>query len=162
MSPTEIQKILDNFIEVELAPDKFLVVKETLSRIGVCPRNKPVLYQSCHILSMNGKYYITHFKELFLLDGKESSLDEMDAHRRNQIAKLLQDWNLVKIVHPERFPVEDHYMKMLKIISSKEKQEWKLVPKYHLGTRSPSRNSSSSSNYNSSKDNNEEIWTNKP
>lgn len=132
---------LNNFIEVEIDPNKFLIIKETLTRIGVCPRNKNVLYQSCHILSKNNKYYITHFKELFLLDGKESTMDEIDESRRNQIAKLLEDWGLLKIIHPERFKVEDHYMKMIKIVSAKDKGNWKFVQKFHLGqfSRKPRR-----------------------
>lgn len=137
MNSKDLQNILDSFIEVNIDPDKFLIVKETLTRLGVSPRNKKVLYQSCHLLAMNGKNYITHFKELFLLDGKESTLDETDCHRRNQIAKLLQDWNLLKIVNPSRFPVEDYYIKMLKIVSASDKVNWNLVPKYHLGSFNP-------------------------
>lgn len=152
MNSTETQEILDTFIEVELPSDKFLVVKETLTRIGVCSRNKPVLYQSCHILSMNNKYYITHFKELFLLDDKESTMDQFDINRRNQIAKLLQDWGLVRIVNPSKFPVEEYFIKMIKIVAAKDKPDWKLVPKYHLGSRS---SFSSKKNFDD-----DEIWTN--
>lgn len=143
----DLESILDNFIEVKLEPSKFLVIRETLQRIGVSPKSKNVLYQSCHILSMNNKYYIVHFKELFLLDGKESSLDELDKQRRNQIAKLLQDWGLLEICHPERFPVLDFFMKMIKIVSAKDKLEWKLVTKYHLGNKNSRSRSYNSDDY---------------
>ena len=152
----ETQQILDTFIEVELPSDKFLVVKETLTRIGVCSRNKPVLYQSCHILSLHNKYYITHFKELFLLDDKESTLDQFDINRRNQIAKLLQDWGLVRIINPGKFPVEEYFIKMIKIVSSKDKDNWDLVPKYHLGSKS----SFSSKENNKRTDKKDDLWTN--
>jgi len=137
MNVNELQSILDTFLEVKVEPSKTLIVKETLTRLGVSPRGKTILYQSCHLLSLYGKTYITHFKELFLLDGKESTLDETDKNRRNQIAKLLEDWGLLTIASPDKFPVQDHYMKLLKIVSSKEKSHWRLVAKYHLGFYNP-------------------------
>lgn len=129
---------LDSFIEVDIQEDKFLIIKETLTRIGVCPKTvkkDPVLYQSCHILSYDNKYYIVHFKELFLLFGKEALMDELDYYRRNQIAKLLQDWDLLKIKNMDKLYLEDRFMKLIKIISSEEKDKWNLVPKFHLGRR---------------------------
>lgn len=130
--------ILDTFIEVNLLhPENFLIVKETLTRIGISPRDKKQLYQTCHILNVQGRNFIVHFKELFLLDGKESSLDETDIHRRNQIAKLLQDWKLLSIKHPEKYPVQDHFMKLVKIISSNDPDfdNWQLIPKYHIRSK---------------------------
>ena len=127
---------LNSFIEVEITDNKFPLIKETLTRIGVCPkqvRSDPVLYQSCHILSMQNRYFIVHFKELFLLDGKESSMDELDYYRRNQVAKLLADWNLLKIKYPERLYLEDKFMKLIKITPASDKENWTLVSKYHIG-----------------------------
>lgn len=130
--------ILDQFLEVELPSEQnFLIIKETLTRMGVTPKNKKILYQSCHILNTNSKFYIVHFKELFLLEGKESSLEEIDIFRRNEIAKLLEDWNLLRIKNPDKFPTEDKYIKLIKIVSANDRHfnDWKLVPKYHLKFR---------------------------
>lgn len=127
--------LLNNFIEIELVnPQNFIIVKETLTRMGVSPRNKKNLYQSCHIFNANGRRFIVHFKELFLLEGKEASMEETDIFRRNHIAKLLQDWNLIRILHPERFHFEDRFMKLIKIISVNDRDynQWKLIPKYHI------------------------------
>lgn len=113
-------------------PENFLKVKETLSRIGVASKKDKTLYQSCHILHKRGKYYITHFKELFALDGKEADFMDNDLERRNTIAKLLQDWGLLKIITTfgdHEFAPLSH----IKIISYKEKSEWNLVPKYNIG-----------------------------
>lgn len=151
-----IDNILKNFIEVKVDSNNFLIVRESLQRIGVSPKSKNVLYQSCHILSYDGKYYIVHFKELFLLDGKESSLDDLDMKRRNQIAKLLQDWGLLEICHPEKFPTEEHFIKMVKIVASRDRSEWQFVPKYHLGTR----RSFNSNRVKTDNWNNSEYWTN--
>ena len=113
-------------------PDDFLKVRETLTRIGVSSRRDNTLYQSCHILHKQGRYFIVHFKELFLLDGKKSNLEENDILRRNTIALLLQDWGLVDIQNKDM--VKDSApMRQIKIISYKEKANWNLQPKYNIG-----------------------------
>jgi len=115
-------------------PENFLKVKETLSRIGVASRKDKTLFQSCHILHKRGKYYITHFKELFALDGKDADFLDDDLGRRNTIAKLLEEWGLLKIVKE----LEIHEfapLNQIKIISFKEKSEWDLVPKYNIGKK---------------------------
>ena len=111
--------------------DDFLKVRETLSRIGVASKKDRTLYQSCHILHKQGRYFITHFKELFALDGKEADLTENDLKRRNAIAKLLKDWGLVKLLDES---IEDDMapMSQIKILSFKEKDEWTLVTKYNI------------------------------
>ena len=122
-------------VEVKLKqPDDFLKVRETLTRIGVASRNEKKLYQSCHILHKQGKYYIVHFKELFLLDGKHSDFSENDMHRRNRITKLLADWGLVDVVNDEMI-VEASSVSQIKILPHKEKSEWELVPKYSIGSK---------------------------
>jgi len=122
-------------VEVKLKqPDDFLKVRETLTRIGVASRNEKKLYQSCHILHKQGKYYIVHFKELFLLDGKHSDFSENDMHRRNRITKLLADWGLVDVVDDEMI-VEASSVSQIKILPHKEKAEWELVPKYSIGSK---------------------------
>ena len=122
-------------MEVRLAqPDDFLKCRETLTRIGVASRSENKLYQSCHILHKQGRYYIVHFKELFLLDGKESNLSENDIQRRNKIAKLLSDWGLLSIVNEEL--VENaSSISQIKIIPHREKQNWELIPKYSIGSK---------------------------
>ena len=114
--------------------DDFLKVRETLSRIGVASKKDKTLYQSCHILHKQGRYFITHFKELFALDGKEADLTENDLKRRNAIAKLLKDWGLVKLLDES---IEDDMapMSQIKILSFKEKDEWTLVTKYNIGRK---------------------------
>jgi hypothetical protein len=125
-----------DFVEVTLEQsDDYLKVKETLTRIGVSSRKEKVLYQSCHILHKQGQYYIVHFKELFDLDGKPSNLSENDIQRRNAIAKLLQDWGLVKIVNPKIMENNIAPIHQIKIISFKEKTEWELVSKYNIGKK---------------------------
>ena len=121
--------------EVKLnQPDDFLKVRETLTRIGVASRNENKLYQSCHILHKQGRYYIVHFKELFLLDGKNSDFSENDMQRRNRITKLLSDWGLVNIVNDEM--VENaSSISQIKILPHKEKAQWELVPKYSIGSK---------------------------
>ena len=121
----------DNMLEVTLKePDDFLKVRETLSRIGVASRKEKKLYQSCHILHKQGKYYIVHFKELFALDGKETNLTENDIGRRNRIASLLKDWGLINISSEvQNMSPLSH----IKIISFKEKSEWTLETKYNIG-----------------------------
>ena len=115
-------------------PENFLKIKETLSRIGVASKKDNTLYQSCHILHKQGRYFITHFKELFALDGKDADFMDNDLERRNTIAKLLQDWGLLKII---TIIGEDEYgpLSQIKIISYKEKENWNLVPKYNIGKK---------------------------
>jgi hypothetical protein len=127
---------LKQFVEVTLnEQDDFLKVRETLTRIGVSSRKEKVLYQSCHILHKQGQYYITHFKELFLLDGKPSNISENDIQRRNAIAKLLEEWGLVTIVNPQIMIDNIAPLHQIKIISFKEKNEWELVTKYNIGKK---------------------------
>ena len=123
----------EQMLEVELKePDDFLKIRETLSRIGVASRKEKVLYQSCHILHKQGKYYIVHFKELFALDGKQTNLSENDIARRNTIAKLLSDWGLVKIKGTTNVTAP---LSQIKIISFKEKDDWTLETKYNIGKK---------------------------
>lgn len=127
---------LTNFIEVILTEqDDFLKVRETLTRIGVSSRKEKVLYQSCHILHKQGRYYIVHFKELFALDGKPSNITENDVQRRNAIAKLLEEWGLIKIVNPILMKDNIAPLHQIKIISFKEKDEWQLITKYNIGKK---------------------------
>ena len=124
----------EQMLEVGLkAPDDFLKVRETLSRIGVASRKEKTLFQSCHILHKQGKYYIVHFKELFALDGKDTNLSENDIARRNTIANLLSDWGLVNVV--SKSDVESAPLSQIKVISFKEKNEWKLETKYNIGKK---------------------------
>ena len=113
-------------------PDDFLKIRETLSRIGVASRKEKKLYQSCHILHKQGKYYIVHFKELFALDGKDTNLSENDIARRNTIVKLLSDWGLVEM---KAIPEPIAPLSQIKIISFKEKDEWMLETKYNIGKK---------------------------
>ena len=123
-------------------PDDFLKVRETLTRIGVASRKDKTLYQSCHILHKQGKYYITHFKELFALDGKKSTLVENDIQRRNTIALLLQDWNLIEVVNITM--VENKApLSQIKVLPFKEKKEWNLVAKYNIGKKPEESNNAS-------------------
>ena len=123
-------------------PDDFLKVRETLTRIGVASRKDKTLYQSCHILHKQGKYYITHFKELFALDGKKSTLVENDIQRRNTIALLLQDWNLIEVVKTSM--VENKApLSQIKVLPFKEKNEWNLVAKYNIGKKPEESNNAS-------------------
>ena len=127
---------LKQVVEVTLnEQDDFLKVRETLTRIGVSSRKEKVLYQSCHILHKQGQYYITHFKELFLLDGKPSNISENDIQRRNAIAKLLEEWGLLTIVNPQIMIDNIAPLHQIKIISFKEKNEWELVTKYNIGKK---------------------------
>ncbi len=121
-------------LEVTLnEPDDFLKVRETLTRIGVASRKDNILYQSCHILHKQGRYFITHFKELFLLDGKPSNLLENDLERRNTVATLLSDWGLITIVNNDQASNKAP-LRQIKIISYKDKDKWQLCPKYNIGT----------------------------
>jgi hypothetical protein len=122
-------------LEVTLTqPDDFLKVRETLTRIGVASRKDKVLYQSCHILHKQGKYYIVHFKELFALDGKQADLTDNDLQRRNTIAKLLSDWGLVKIIN-EKNCIDLAPLSQIKVIAFKDKYEWDLQTKYNIGKK---------------------------
>ena len=124
-----------NMLEITLAePDDFLKVRETLTRIGVASRKDKKLYQSCHILHKQGRYYIVHFKELFMLDGKKSNLEQSDVERRNTIATLLSDWGLVEIQNKEAAK-ECAPLRQIKIIGYKEKDQWELCPKYNIGNK---------------------------
>ena len=123
----------EQMLEVTLKePDDFLKVRETLSRIGVASRKERVLYQSCHILHKQGRYFITHFKELFLLDGKESNLSENDIARRKTITNLLNDWGLIE-VKGDLEPMAP--LSQIKILSFREKDEWTLETKYNIGKK---------------------------
>ena len=135
MSEQEIQWSPESMLEVTIKqPDDFLKVRETLTRIGVASRKDKTLYQSCHILHKQGKYFITHFKELFALDGKKATLVENDIQRRNTIAILLQDWNLTDIV--EKTNVENKApLSQIKVLPFKEKKEWTLSAKYNIGKK---------------------------
>lgn len=127
---------LNKFVEVRLKQeDDFLKVRETLTRIGVSSRKDKILYQSCHILHKQGKYYIVHFKELFQLDGKPTDITENDIQRRNAIARLLEEWGLVKVSNPQLMGDNIAPLHQIKIISHKEKDEWNLVPKYNIGKK---------------------------
>ena len=122
-------------VEVRLKqPDDFLKVRETLTRIGVASRTENKLYQSCHILHKQGKYYIVHFKELFLLDGKHSDFSDNDSQRRNRITKLLTDWGLVEAVE-ELTEEQMCSMSQIKILPHREKADWELIPKYSIGSK---------------------------
>ena len=127
---------LSKFVEVVLVEeDDFLKVRETLTRIGVSSRKEKVLYQSCHILHKQGKYYIVHFKELFALDGKPSTITENDIQRRNAIANLLEEWGLIKVINYDIMKDNMAPIHQIKIISFKEKDDWELVAKYNIGKK---------------------------
>lgn len=114
-------------------PDDFLKVRETLTRIGIASRREKKLFQSCHILHKQGRYFIVHFKELFLLDGKKANLEETDVLRRNTITQLLSDWGLVQLAATSK--LECAPLRQIKIIPYKEKEEWELCPKYNIGKK---------------------------
>ena len=123
-------------VEVKLdEPDDFLKVRETLTRIGIASRKEKTLFQSCHILHKQGKYYIVHFKELFALDGKTTNFTENDQARRNSIANLLAEWELISLVEPDKSAEPTVPLSQLKILSFKEKDEWDLTPKYNIGNK---------------------------
>ena len=128
--------VVDQMVQVRLkTDDDFLKVRETLTRIGVASRKDNTLFQSCHILHKQGNYYIVHFKELFLLDGKPSNFDQSDEGRRNTITNLLADWGLVEIVDKTKTTEPLTPLSQIKIIPFKEKGEWNLVPKYNIGRK---------------------------
>jgi len=126
-SPTAMLEVTLN------EPDDFLKVRETLTRIGIASREGNRLFQSCHILHKQGRYFIVHFKELFMLDGKKANLEENDIARRNTIATLLSDWGLIDFVKKEERNVAP--LRQIKIISYKDKDQWELCPKYNIGSR---------------------------
>ena len=129
----EIEWHPESMLEVKLKePDDFLKVRETLSRIGVASRKERKLYQSCHILHKQGRYYIVHFKELFALDGKETNINENDISRRNSISVLLSDWGLIEIIGDTEPKAP---LSQIKVISFKEKNEWDLETKYNIGKK---------------------------
>lgn len=129
--------MIEDLIEVKLIdPDNFLLVKETLTRIGVASKKNNTLYQSCHILHKQGKYYIMHFKELFLLDGKKNTdFCENDEARRNTIANLLEEWGLIEVVDKEKTKEPVVPVSHIKIISYKEKGDWQCLAKYSIGNK---------------------------
>ena len=132
----EVNWTQDQMLEIGLKePDDFLKVRETLSRIGVASRKERKLYQSCHILHKRGKYFIVHFKELFALDGKQTNLSENDIARRNTIAKLLADWDLVDLVG---VPAPVAPLSQIKVLSYREKADWTLETKYNIGKKKES------------------------
>ena len=123
-----------DMLEVTLnEPDDFLKVRETLTRIGVASRKDKKLYQSCHILHKQGRYFIVHFKELFMLDGKKANLEENDIRRRNTIAQLLDDWGLISFTKSEDLIYAP--LRQIKILPYKEKDQWELCPKYNIGNK---------------------------
>jgi hypothetical protein len=128
----------EKMVEIRLnEPDDFLKVRETLTRIGVASRKEKKLYQSCHILHKQGKYYIVHFKELFALDGKYANLTINDVQRRNRITKLLSDWGLITILNEDSI-IDIAPLNQIKVLSYKDKQDWTLEQKYNIGKRGKS------------------------
>lgn len=124
----------DDFVEVTLTdPSNFLKIKETLTRIGVASKDQTKLFQSCHILHKKSKYYIVHFKELFMLDGKNATFNETDLARRNTICRLLEEWDLLSVVNSEQIAHPTLLMSKLKIVRHNEKDQWELIEKYNLG-----------------------------
>lgn len=131
-----MNEFIDNLIEVKIGEEEdFLKIKETLTRIGVASRKENKLYQSCHIFHKQGRYYIVHFKEMFIIDGKPSNFSDEDKGRRNKIIELLQDWELLKVVDPEKIVTPLASISQIKIISHKEKPNWTLEAKYNMGRK---------------------------
>jgi len=129
------EEIVKDLVEVTFPEkDDFLKIRETLSRIGVASRRDQELFQSCHILHKRGKYYITHFKELFKLDGKPTNIDESDIGRRNTIVSLLEQWKLVSVLNQQQIAEPRAPLSQIKIIPFKEKSQWKLTTKYSIGS----------------------------
>jgi len=139
---------IEDMIECTLEkPDDFLKIRETLTRIGVASRKDKTLYQSCHILHKQGRYFIVHFKELFSLDGKPTNFSENDQARRNTITNLLAEWGLIKIVTQEETSTLIVPLNQLKILSYKEKDEWTLIPKYNIGNKKVENEQSEDNNF---------------
>ena len=131
----EVKWSIDQMIEVTLnEPDDFLKVRETLTRIGVASRKEKKIYQSCHILHKQGRYYIVHFKELFALDGKRANLTQNDVQRRNRIIQLLTDWGLIRVVNESKI-TDIAPLNQIKVLAYKEKHEWILETKYNIGKK---------------------------
>lgn len=127
---------LDSLVEVCLVnEDDFLKVRETLTRVGVASRKDKKLFQSCHILHKQGRYYIVHFKELFALDGKPSNMSEDDYGRRNTIANLMAEWGLVQLLEPTKTATPTSPLSQIKVLPYKEKDDWELVTKYNIGRK---------------------------
>lgn len=125
---------VDNLVEITLKSNEdFLKVKETLTRIGVASKKEKIIFQSCHILHKQNKYYLVHFKELFRLDGRTADFDDKDVARRNTIANLLQEWGLLKIVDATKTEEPVAPLNQIKVLSFKEKADWQLIPKYNIG-----------------------------
>ena len=132
----QMTALIEEMVECTLAePDDFLKIRETLTRIGVASRKDKTLFQSCHILHKQGRYYIVHFKELFALDGKPTNYSENDQARRNTIANLLAEWGLIKLVNSEQTSTNVVPLNQLKILAYKEKDEWELTAKYNIGSK---------------------------
>lgn len=130
------ETLVNTFIEIDLASeDDFRKVRETLTRIGVSSRREKKLFQSCHILHKQGRYYIVHFKQMFALDGKPSHMDDNDRGRLNTIVNLLAEWNLVSIINADMTKDPVAPMGQIKVVPYREKGEWELVPKYNIGQR---------------------------
>jgi hypothetical protein len=131
-----VEEMIENMIEVKLNnEDDFLKIRETLTRIGVASKKNKTIYQSCHILHKQGRYYIVHFKELFALDGKPSNFADEDMGRRNTIANLLAEWGLVTLNDPDRSSSPVAPLSQIKVLPYKEKDDWELVAKYNLGKK---------------------------
>ena len=131
----EVKWSADQMIQVTLnEPDDFLKVRETLTRIGVASRKEKKIYQSCHILHKQGRYYIVHFKELFALDGKHANLTQNDVQRRNRIIQLLTDWGLITVLKPDSV-IDVAPLNQIKVLAYKEKGEWILETKYNIGKK---------------------------
>lgn len=127
---------IDMLVEIELKYDEdFLKIKETLTRIGIASKKENILYQSCHILHKQGRYYIVHFKQLFGLDGKDIDFSEEDRGRLHTIIALLEEWSLLRVVRPDQIREPREPISSIKILPWKEKSEWKLVQKYSMGTK---------------------------
>ena len=132
----QMTALIEEMVECTLTePDDFLKIRETLTRIGVASRKDKTLFQSCHILHKQGRYYIVHFKELFALDGKPTNYSENDQARRNTIANLLAEWGLIKLVNSEQTSTNVVPLNQLKILAYKEKDEWALTAKYNIGSK---------------------------
>jgi hypothetical protein len=131
-----VEEMLETLVEVRLKQeDDFLKVRETLTRIGVASRRDRTIYQSCHILHKQGRYYIVHFKELFALDGKPSNFGDEDKGRRNTIANLIAEWGLIQLVDPQKSVEPIAPLSQIKVLPYREKNEWNLVAKYNIGKK---------------------------
>lgn len=131
-----MNRVVDSLLEIRIGEeDDFLKIRETLTRIGVASKKDKTLYQSCHILHKQGRFYLVHFKEMFSLDGKDTNFSEEDMGRRNTIATLLEEWGLLKIVDPQMASAPRTGINQIKIISHKEKGNWTLLTKYAIGKK---------------------------